>query len=111
MDPRLGWMSPGEGGRTSRVTPVLRWEASQSEVISFRISTVRTAAGIATGDGMLWVGVRGAESAHRGGTLRVVSLGFLMDSIDPAIAYVADSWSLLWRTNDGLLGFKRVAGV
>jgi peptide/nickel transport system substrate-binding protein len=97
------WVANGLDGSIEEIDP----GTGPDETIPLGSET----AGIATGDGMLWVGVRGAESAHRGGTLRVVSLGFLMDSIDPAIAYVADSWSLLWLTNDGLLGFKRVAGV
>ena len=44
-------------------------------------------------------------------TLRVTSLAALMGSIDPAIANFMDSSILLSLTNDGLLGFKRVAGV
>jgi peptide/nickel transport system substrate-binding protein len=68
-------------------------------------------AGIATGDGMLWVGVRAAESAHRGGTLTVDVLDDLIDSIDPAVAYTPASWNLLSLTNDGLLGFRRVPGI
>jgi peptide/nickel transport system substrate-binding protein len=34
-----------------------------------------------------------------------------MAPIDPAIAYSADTWNLLSLTNDGLLGFRRAAGV
>jgi ABC-type transport system substrate-binding protein/class 3 adenylate cyclase len=97
------WVSNALEGSVEEINP----ETGTGESIPLGSET----AGIATGNGTLWVGVRGAESTHRGGTLRVVSLAKYMDSIDPAIAYFNDSWILLWLTNDGLLGFKRVAGV
>jgi YVTN family beta-propeller protein len=53
------------------------------------------------------VGSNGAE--HRGGELAVVAPE--LDSIDPALAYMAASWSILTITNDGLVGFRRVGGV
>ncbi len=97
------WVANSPEGSIVRVDP----DTGPGETVQLGSET----AGIATGNEMLWVGVRGAESAHRGGTLRVQSLAKFMDSIDPAIAYFSDSWILLSLTNDGLLGFKRVAGV
>jgi ABC-type transport system substrate-binding protein len=97
------WVSNASEGSVEEIDP----ETGPGESIPLGAET----AGIATGNGTLWVGVRGADSTHRGGTLSVESLAKLMDSIDPAIAYMADSWILLSLTNDGLLGFRRVAGV
>ena len=68
------------------------------------------ASGVALEDRAAWVGVRGSEGAHRGGTLTVVASLF-PDSIDPAIAYSGLSWSILALGYDGLVGFKRVGGL
>jgi YVTN family beta-propeller protein len=97
------WVSNASEGSVQSIDP----EAGPGETIPL----VSETAGIAIDGRALWVGVRGADSTHRGGTLRVESLDKYMDSIDPAIAYSADSWSLLSLTNDGLLGFKRVSGT
>jgi ABC-type transport system substrate-binding protein/class 3 adenylate cyclase len=97
------WVSNASEGSVEEIDP----ETGSGDSIPLGSET----AGIATGNGTLWVGVRGAESEHRGGTLTVVSLAKYMDSIDPAIANFADSWMLLRLTNDGLLGFKRSAGA
>ncbi len=68
------------------------------------------AGSVAIDDGSLWVSVRGPETAHRGGTLTVMSRNAL-DTIDPALAYFSESWNILALTNDGLVGFKRVGGL
>ena len=64
---------------------------------------------VALGAGGVWVGVRGPEAAHRGGTLTVEAPDVL-DTLDPGLAYFSVSWSVLSITNDGLVGFKRVGG-
>jgi ABC-type transport system substrate-binding protein/class 3 adenylate cyclase len=97
------WVSNASEGSVEEIDP----ETGPGESIPLGSET----AGIATGNGTLWVGVRGPESAHRGGTLRVTSLASQMGSIDPAIANFVDSSILLSLTNDGLLGFKRAPGV
>jgi ABC-type transport system substrate-binding protein/streptogramin lyase len=97
------WVSNASEGSVEQIDP----ETGPGESIQLGSET----AGIAAENGTLWVGVRGPELAHRGGTLRVTSLVKYMDSIDPALAYFSDSWILLRLTYDGLLGFRRVAGV
>jgi YVTN family beta-propeller protein len=97
------WVSSGSEGSVKRIDP--------ESGVGAPITLGSQSGGIATGNGELWVGVRGPESAHRGGTLTVEGLDFLMDSIDPAVAYSVLSWNLLSLTNDGLLGFKRIAGI
>ena len=97
------WVSNASEGSVEEIDP----ETGPGESIPLGSET----AGIATANGTLWVGVRGPESTHRGGTLRVTSLASQMGSIDPAIANTVDSSILLSLTNDGLLGFKRAPGV
>jgi ABC-type transport system substrate-binding protein/class 3 adenylate cyclase len=97
------WISKAPEGAVEWLDP----ETGDAETI--RLGS--QAAGIAAGSNALWVGVRGAQSTHRGGTLSVESLVYLMDPIDPALAYSLDTWNLLSLTNDGLLGFRRAAGI
>lgn len=97
------WISIAAEGAVKRLDP----ETGDAETI--RLGS--QAAGIAVGSNALWVGVRGAQSTHRGGTLSVESLIYLMYPPDPAVAYTADTWNLLSLTNDGLLGFRRAAGI
>jgi ABC-type transport system substrate-binding protein/class 3 adenylate cyclase len=97
------WISKASEGAVERLDP----ETGDAETI--RLGS--EAAGIAAGSTALWVGVRGAQSTHRGGTLNVESLAYLMYPPDPGVAYSADTWNLLSLTNDGLLGFRRAAGI
>ena len=69
------------------------------------------AGGLALEDRTAWVGVRGPEVAHRGGTLTVVAPSGVLDSIDPALAYNGLSWSILALGYDGLVGVRRVGGL
>ena len=63
-----------------------------------------------SGDG-LYVAVRSTGEEHRGGEL-LVQANSPPDSIDPALAYAGGpSWAALLMTNDGLVTFRRVAGV
>jgi len=67
-------------------------------------------AGVARWGPDVFVAVRPAGDAHRGGTLTALELSSFFDSIDPARAYEPPSWRLLSLTNDGLTAFKRVGG-
>ena len=66
--------------------------------------------GLAFSDSRLYVAVRSTGAEHRGGELRVLT-DEEPDSIDPALAYSPTSWSILLMTNDGLVAFRKVAGV
>jgi YVTN family beta-propeller protein len=66
--------------------------------------------GIAVGPAGIYLAVRTSGAAHRGGMLRIAQAEPL-DSIDPAVAYYAESWQVLSLTNDGLVGFRRVGGT
>ena len=71
------------------------------------IQTGQRPAGVEIDEGRLWVAVRDASAAHRGGTLRVAvpDVGPTIDQFD---------YSLLWNLNltgDGLTAYRRVAGT
>jgi ABC-type transport system substrate-binding protein/class 3 adenylate cyclase len=97
------WVSLGSAGSVKRID-----QRSGSEST---IPVGSYAGSVAVGDGAVWVSVRGRLSAHRGGTLKVVAPRRLLDSIDPALAYIILSWQVLALTNDGLVGYRRVGGV
>jgi YVTN family beta-propeller protein len=97
------WVSDGSQGSVARIEP-------QSGSVTM-IPLGSQAGSIAAGDGALWVSVRGADTAHRGGTLTVWGPDYLVDSIDPALAYTPLIWGILAHTNDGLVGFRRVGGL
>jgi YVTN family beta-propeller protein len=65
---------------------------------------------IAAGRTVLWMSAQPSPTTHRGGTLELVSPPGTLDSLDPAIAYTNSSWSALFMTNDGLVGFRRTGG-
>jgi len=64
--------------------------------------------GLASARGRLYVAVRSAGEAHRGGTLRVVGTPPQPQSFDTTNLEVAPTTLL---TNDGLVGFRRVGGA
>ncbi|WP_444461539.1 ABC transporter substrate-binding protein [Rhodobacter capsulatus] len=51
-----------------------------------------------------------AEDAHRGGTLRLVSVSS-QGTLDPHINYTSQFWQLYAFLYDGLVGFKKVGGT
>ena len=96
-------MSDGSHGSVTTIDPV------SSSVTKIPLGS--QAGGLALEDRTAWVGVRGPEVAHRGGTLTVVAPSGDLDSIDPAVAYDGLSWSILALGYDGLVGFRRVGGL
>ncbi len=67
-------------------------------------------AGVAVSPRGVFVAVRPAGGAHRGGNLRVATAGDV-DFIDPALAYFSLSWSVLLLAHDGLTAFRQVGGA
>jgi len=96
------WVANGVDGTLSRFE-----SANVNEVESTSLENPPKAIALASEGVYVAVGSSGAE--HRGGTLDVIS-GEL-DSVDPALAYSTDSWSVLTMTNDGLVGFRKVGGA
>jgi peptide/nickel transport system substrate-binding protein len=77
---------------------------------STRIAVGSSPQDLAVANGQLWFSANASAASHRGGTLRVVASADF-DSIDPAIAFQFESWSLLSLTNDGLVAFQRTGGL
>ena len=97
------WVANGGDGTLSRIDP----EASR---VVQTVVLANPPRGVALSDEGLYVAVRSTGEEHRGGDLRVQAVQ-VPYSIDPALAYDFTSWSALTITNDGLVTFRRVAGV
>ena len=99
------WAASEADGTITRLNP-------DTNTVVTRIDVRSAPAGVAVVDDALWVSTRGAPTSHRGGTLRVATSDELPASIDPADAWDNfEKGKILLLTNDGLVGFKRVAGV
>jgi YVTN family beta-propeller protein len=70
---------------------------------------------VAATAGGVWTTVLPSLASHRGGTLTLIGLPPLPDHppppTDPAVAYYSQTWQMLSLTNDGLVGYRRVAGL
>jgi YVTN family beta-propeller protein len=95
------WVSDEFGGKIFRI------DARRNRVVA-SVKTGNRTEGITLAAGRIWVAVQAAGRPHRGGTLRIISTGFL-GPLDPNGDY--SIWNLLIATNDGLTAFKRVGGV
>jgi len=98
------WVANGEDGTLSRIDP-------ESGRLVQTVLLANPPRGIALSDEGLYVAVRSTGEEHRGGELSVQA-DSPPDSIDPALAYgFGGSWAALTMTNDGLLTFRKLAGV
>jgi YVTN family beta-propeller protein len=97
------WVANGRDGTLSRID-------TETDRVREAVPLVNPPRGVALSDARLYVAVRSTGAEHRGGELRVLA-DEEPDSIDPARAYSLTSWSILLMTNDGLVAFRRVAGV
>jgi peptide/nickel transport system substrate-binding protein len=72
-------------------------------------------AGLAGAGHRVWATVLPSLASHRGGTLTVIApsgaAGILPLQADPALAFFAFTDQMLSMTNDGLVGYRRVAGL
>jgi peptide/nickel transport system substrate-binding protein len=98
------WVANGGDGTMSRI------DAEAGRLVQ-TVLLANPPRGIALSDEGLYVAVRSTGDEHRGGELRVQA-DSPPDSIDPALAYGGGgSWAALTMTNDGLVTFRKVAGV
>jgi peptide/nickel transport system substrate-binding protein len=98
------WVANGYDGTLSRI------DAKTTRVVA-TVPVGNAPQGLASIGGRLWLSARGGTSSHRGGTLRLVAPGDAVGVVDPAVAYAPAEWSVLAVLGDGLVGFKRVAGL
>jgi YVTN family beta-propeller protein len=104
VDRGVVWVADSYAGEISRIDPA-------SNRVVKTIAVGNGPQGLAAAGGRIWLSARGAAAVHRGGTLRLAVSADLIDSLDPAIAYHPQSWTLLSITGDSLVGFKRVSGL
>jgi YVTN family beta-propeller protein len=113
----------GRGPEGIAVSPDSVWVANARDATLSRIDPAPGAGGVvdtvplenpprgvALTDEGLYVAVRSTGQEHRGGELRVQGTD-APDFIDPALAYSQQAWHVLTITNDGLVAFRKVAGV
>ncbi|MEP6973391.1 MAG: ABC transporter substrate-binding protein [Actinomycetota bacterium] len=98
------WVSQGAQGSVAQIDP-----ASGQVVRTIALGSETGAE--AASDGVLWVGVRGSQEAHRGGTLTVWGSTVAFDTLDPALTANTPNWSLVSLLNDGLVSFPRTGGI
>jgi peptide/nickel transport system substrate-binding protein len=69
--------------------------------------------GLAAAGHQVWATVLPSLASHRGGTLTVLDYegGLQGGPTDPAVADYTWAWQMLSMTNDGLVGYLRVAGL
>jgi ABC-type transport system substrate-binding protein len=97
------WVSSEFGRSISRIDP-------QKNVVSRSIRIGGRPTGIAASLAGLFVAVRPAGGAHRGGTFTGLVSDWRVYSIDPATAFDTVTSGLLSLAYDGLTSFKRVGG-
>ncbi len=103
------WVSNALSGTLSKIDP-------ESGKVVESVPVGDQPQGVAVGAERTYVAVRGATSAHRGGTLTVAVAnppnayqGGIVKALDPASGYAEAE--LLTLTNDGLLGYGRSGGA
>src|SRR5206468_12736013 len=77
--------------------------------VARRIAVGDRPQGIAVVGGRVLVGVRASGAGHAGGEITIRSVR-AVDSIDSALAYDVNSWSILNIVGDGLAGYVRAGG-
>jgi len=101
--PDAVWVANGADGTLSQI------DTETGRVVK-TVLLANPPRGVALSEHGLYVAVRSTGDEHRGGELRVQA-DSAPDSIDPALAYGGTSWGALLMTNNGLVTFRKVAGV
>jgi ABC-type transport system substrate-binding protein len=100
------WVANSISGTVSRIDPA----TGATQLI--RVGNEPTNLAAAGND--VWATVLPALTSHRGGTLTLIQQnppGHPPLPTDPAVAYYSLTWQMLSMTNDGLVGYRRVAGL
>jgi peptide/nickel transport system substrate-binding protein len=94
------WVSSPYAGSVERIDPV-------SDGVNGTVRVGNRPQGLALAGGVVWFGVRPAGTGHRGGTLRVLTVGNA-DTFDPVLTQ--NLVGVLPLTYDGLTAYQRVGG-
>jgi DNA-binding SARP family transcriptional activator/ABC-type transport system substrate-binding protein len=101
------WVSDSVSGTVSRIDPA----TGATQLV--RLGNEPT--DLAAAGNNMWVTVLPSLASHLGGTLTVIAQlppdEGARPSTDPAVAYYTWAWQMLSMTNDGLVGYRRVAGL
>jgi YVTN family beta-propeller protein len=101
------WVANSLGGAVSRIDPA----TGQAQLIHLGNEPTDLAAA----GQHVWATVLPSLASHRGGTLTVIAQlppdEGPRPPTDPAVAYYSWAWQMLSMTNDGLVGYRRVAGL
>jgi YVTN family beta-propeller protein len=94
------WVTSPYAGTVSRIDPA-------ANVVRRTITVGSRPLGVAVADGQVWVGAGPADTAHRGGTLTVLTSGYA-DTMDPVLTQ--NLGYVLPLAYDGLTAYERVGG-
>ena len=100
------WVASTVSGTVSRIDP----QTGAAQLIP--VGNEPTDLAAAGND--VWATVLPSLASHRGGTLTVIVSSchrITQPPTDPAVAYYTRAWQMLSLTNDGLVGYRRVAGL
>jgi ABC-type transport system substrate-binding protein/DNA-binding SARP family transcriptional activator len=101
------WVADTLNGSVSKISPV----TDTAQLVRVGDEPTNLAA---AGD-RVWATVLPSRDSHRGGTLTVITAmppdEGSRPSTDPAVAWYEWAWQMLSMTNDGLVGYRRVAGL
>ena len=101
------WVAGSVNGAVSRINPA----TNNAQLIHLGNEPTDLAAA----GNHVWATVLPSLASHRGGTLTVIAQRPPDEGprppTDPAVAYYPWAWQMLSMTNDGLVGYRRVAGL
>jgi YVTN family beta-propeller protein len=100
------WVADSQAGAVSRIDP----RTGRTQLV--RVGN--EPADLAAAGNRVWATVLPSLASHRGGTLTLIAQpppGHPPLPTDPALAYYSLTWQMLSMTNDGLVGYRRVAGL
>ena len=101
------WVSNEYGGSLTRLD-------ARSFTVAGAVPVRGTPLGLTASNGQVWLASAEDDATHRGGVLRIAAddVDAGQRVLDPTDTYCCgDLWRLLAITNDGLVGFRRAAGV
>jgi YVTN family beta-propeller protein len=98
------WVADGAGDAVIRIDP-------RTRTVSRRTATGSAPSALTIAGGSIWAAATVSRAAHRGGTLRFAASPFdTCNCLDPA-GYDSRDWPVLSLAYDGLLSYRRIAGV